>query len=176
MLKKSILTILLLLLSACNNSSFRAVFEPNLPKDGTPMYQYGFKQGCNTGMTVYGNDIVRIKYSTDVNPQLMQNKTYRNAWKLGNRYCRFHVSQMQMEGTIMKDFGTPVIPNRMIPNSNGIIKERLTDSFWITLDVEDNIWVNGIDWPFSKIDNDTATFDGRSIGKKGGVFGLLSLN
>lgn len=163
----------ILFLTACNNSSFRPVFHPDLPKEGPPLYQRGFKEGCNTGMTVYGNDIIRAQYSTEVKPHLMQNKTYSNAWKLGNRYCRFHVSQIQMEGTIMKDFGIPVFPNRMLPNDGSLIRERLTDSFWIDLEIEDNIWFNGIDWPWSKIDTDSATFDGRSIGSEGGVFGLL---
>ncbi len=172
-MKKFLYIFTVLFLAACNNSSFRPVFHPGIPKEGSELYQKGFKEGCNTGMTVYGNDLMRIKYSTDVKPELMQNKTYRNAWKLGNRYCRFHVSQMQMEGTIMKNFGTPVFPNRMLPNDGGIIKERLTDSFWISPEIEDNLWVNGIDWPWSKIDTDPATFDGVSIGKEGGVFGML---
>ncbi|PIR39250.1 MAG: hypothetical protein COV35_01670 [Alphaproteobacteria bacterium CG11_big_fil_rev_8_21_14_0_20_39_49] len=173
---RKFILVMLLFLTSCNNVPLRAALEPEVPKEGSLMYRQGFKEGCNTGMTVYGNDVVRIKYSTDVSPHLMENKTYRNAWKLGNRYCRFHVSQMQMEGTIMKDFGIPVFPNRMLPNDGSIIRERLTDSFWIDLEVEENAWVHGIDWPFSKIDKDPATFDGRSIGKEGGVFGLLSMN
>ena len=163
----------ILLLTACNNSPFRPVFHPDLPKDGSPLYQQGFKEGCNTGMTVYGNDITRIEYSTSVQPALMTNKTYRNAWKLGNRYCRFHVSQMQMEGTFVKDFGIPVFPNRMLPNDGSVIRERMTDSFWVTPEFEETAWLNGVDWPWSKIDTDSGTFDGTSIGKENGVFGLF---
>lgn len=171
---RNALFLTLLLLCGCNNSTFRPLFHPDIPTNGPPLYQQGFKEGCNTGMTVYGNDITRVEYSTDVSPELMENKTYRNAWNLGNRYCRFHVAAMQMEGTIMKDFGIPVFPNRMLPNDGSLIRERLTDSFWLTPQFEETIWLTGIDWSWSEIDNDSGTFDGISIGKEGGVFGLMN--
>lgn len=168
------LLISLLVLSACNNSSFRPLFYPDIPKDGPPLYQQGFKEGCNTGMTVYGNDIVRMEYATQVTPELMKDKTYRNAWKLGNRYCRFHLSQMQMEGTFVKDFGTPVYPNRMIPNETEWFRERLTDSFWHSLDVENNPWLTGYNMPWTTIDSGADEFNGSYIGREGGVFNILS--
>lgn len=157
-MRYSLLLLCLICISACNNSSFRQPFHPDIPTDGSPMYQQGFKEGCNTGMTVYGNDVVRMQFSTEVTSQLMQNKTYKNAWKLGNRYCRFHVSQMQMEGWFMKDFGTPVLPNRKLPNETNVFKERLTDSFWWAPESDGGIFFEGWDWTWSKIDRNPSDF------------------
>ncbi len=162
----------LLIISGCNNSTFRPMFYPELPKNGDPLYQQGFKEGCNTGMTVYGNDIVRAQYHMEANPALMQNKTYSNAWKLGNRYCRFHVSQMQAEGTIMKDFGTPIYPNRMLSEQTNLIRERTIDGFWMSHEDDGGILTGGLEMPWYQVDNSPA-FDGVSIGTEGGVFGLL---
>ncbi len=167
---KKILVLFCLIISGCNNSAFRSPFYPTLPKNGSPLYQKGFKEGCNTGMTVYGNDVVRAEYSMEVTAALMQNKTYLNAWKLGNRYCRFYVSQVQMEGTIMKDFGTPIYPNRMLQQDTTLIRERVTDSFWVDLETDGGILFEGWDSPFFNADSQVA-FDGHSIGTDGGAFG-----
>jgi hypothetical protein len=165
--------LLMLLVNACG--SFKPVFYPEMPKDGTPLYRQAFAAGCETGATVYGNDVTRIQNKLQVKSPMMQNKTYRNAWKLGNRYCRFYVSQIQMEGTFLKDFGTPVYPNRMIPGETEIFRERLTDSFWMTASSDDSVWLNGIDWPWSTIDYEGrgALVSGDSIGQDGGVFNLF---
>ena len=157
-----------LLLSACNNLAFRPAMHPNIPTDGTPLYQQGFKEGCNTGMTIYGNDVVRMQYSTQVTPELMQQKTYKNAWKLGNRYCRFHVSQVQMEGWFIKDFGIPVLPSRKLPNETSVFRERLTDSFWMAPESDGSIFFEGWDWRWSSIDRGTS-----DIGQGEDLLGFL---
>lgn len=92
MLKRIIiLAAIAISLSACAGSSeLNITGMPHEPKKGPPEYIAGWKAGCQTGMATYSNLYYRNKYSTSVNPQMMQNARYNKGWELGQSYCSYY--------------------------------------------------------------------------------------
>lgn len=159
---------------------YRPIFYPKYPTDGPPLYQMGFKDGCDTGMTVYGNDVVRLTNKGNVNPELMRNKIYLNAWRVGNKYCQKYLNQMQGEGWFVKDFPRPVYGNRMKPNDENLFRERMTDSFWRQFQFTDQPW-GQMDSRFFQMENGDEQFGGMGAGmfnfttRKHNEFGVKSM-
>jgi hypothetical protein len=147
-------------LTACSLGT--PLFYPKIPTDGSPLYRMGFKDGCGIGVTVYGNDAVRMRNKAQIKTEYMKIKTYANAWKLGFRYCQVHLNQMQGEGWLVKDFPRPFYPNRIKPSDDNILRERVTDSFWWNLQYEDP-YAN-IDSPWFMQESGSETFGGMGAG------------
>jgi len=57
---------------------------------GSPAYQKGVKDGCETGMQTYGNMVMRMAHRTNINPYMMENPEYHRGWEIANKYCRYH--------------------------------------------------------------------------------------
>ncbi|MDA0617325.1 MAG: hypothetical protein O3A66_01220 [Proteobacteria bacterium] len=168
MAKKSIIKLAILFgwlanfcgtLTACNLNT--PVFYPKVPEEGSPLYRMAFKDGCDTGLTVYGNDVVRMKNQAQIKTEYMNIKTYKNAWKLGYTYCKFHLNQMQGEGWAVKDFPRPVYGNRMKPHDENLFRERVTDSFWWNVDYQ-NPYAK--DSTFFQMENGDESFGGMGAG------------
>jgi hypothetical protein len=68
---------------------------------------------------------MRAVYTTQVNPQMMQNPAYKNAWELGNTYCRFYVASWLQQGFVDTDFGRGVLDSRVLPAG-----ENMRDGLW----------------------------------------------
>lgn len=58
--------------------------------DGSPMFRYGWSDGCDTGLSSYGNDRYKIKYKYTQQPDLLKNKDYYRAWKDAYNYCSWY--------------------------------------------------------------------------------------
>lgn len=148
---------------------YRPVFYPKIPQDGTPLYKMGFKDGCDTGLTMFGNDAVRLMNKAEIKTEMMSNKTYANAWKLGNRYCQMYMSQMQMEGWAVKGLQRNVVNNRMLPHDENLFRERVTDSFWWNTQFSDQPWA-GKDSPWFQPEQGNEGYGGMGAG----MYGLTS--
>ena len=59
--------------------------------EGTPMFQAGWKDGCETGMSAYGNDRYKVVYEFKQDPQLILNDEYYSSWKEAYTYCRWYL-------------------------------------------------------------------------------------
>ena len=58
--------------------------------DGSPTFQQGWNDGCETGLNVYGNDRYKVAYGFTQDPKLILNDEYYNAWKDAYTYCRWY--------------------------------------------------------------------------------------
>lgn len=59
--------------------------------EGTPVFQAGWKDGCTTGLTVYGNDRYKASYDGFVqDKKMILNDEYYRAWKEAYTYCRWY--------------------------------------------------------------------------------------
>lgn len=60
--------------------------------EGTPMFQKGWNDGCDTGLQVYGNNMYNAAYEGfKQDPNLVDNPEYYRAWKDAYTYCRWSV-------------------------------------------------------------------------------------
>ena len=92
----SIITVLCVMfsLSACE-TMVQQIVKPvpygmeELP-EGTPIFQAGWKDGCDTGLTVYGNDRYKAAYGWTQDPKMVLNDEYYRAWKDAYTYCRWY--------------------------------------------------------------------------------------
>lgn len=116
--------LILFLLLSCACSHIRPGL-PEAPTDGSPLYLTGWSDGCETGATVYGNDYMRALYKTQVRSDMMTNQVYRNAWQLGNVYCRFYVSSYLMQGFVDAGFGRGIFDSNVLPAG-----ENMRDPLW----------------------------------------------
>ena len=59
--------------------------------EGSPVFKRGWNDGCETGMTTYGNDVYKITYGWKQDPKMVLNDEYYRAWKDAYTYCRWYV-------------------------------------------------------------------------------------
>lgn len=59
--------------------------------DGTPTFQKGWNEGCNSGLAAYGGKAYRDTYNFYQDLNLIDNKEYYTAWKDGYSYCRWYI-------------------------------------------------------------------------------------
>lgn len=89
--------VIILMLSGCAKfSALHEVFKPwphGLSKtpEGTPEFQAGWTDGCESGLSVYGNDVYKAFYTFKQDVQLVDHPEYYRAWKDSYTYCRWYV-------------------------------------------------------------------------------------
>jgi hypothetical protein len=62
------------------------------PKDASPIFKQGWKDGCETGLAAYGSDHYRnlgYKFKQDISQ--INNTEYYMAWQNSYRYCRWYI-------------------------------------------------------------------------------------
>lgn len=96
--------ILIFLLTACNlgGAEIRPLnppYMPPAPEGGPQEFQWGWADGCETGMSQHGTDIYRSSYTFKQNPTLVMNPIYYKAWKDAENYCRSYIYEYTMRST-----------------------------------------------------------------------------
>jgi hypothetical protein len=92
MKNKILLLTILLFLGSCRLFSGAsrynlAMMDYAIP-DGTPIFQEGYRDGCESGLYSRGNSLYKIKYSGHkYNPKLIDNPEYKFAFGRGYGYC-----------------------------------------------------------------------------------------
>ncbi|MFW0778085.1 MAG: hypothetical protein ACN2B6_10260 [Rickettsiales bacterium] len=56
---------------------------------GTPEYQLGWEDGCDSGMSAQGDWRYKIAFGFKKRPELASNDQYKQGWNEGFSYCRF---------------------------------------------------------------------------------------
>lgn len=84
-----------LLLQGCLFSS-KSVFAPkpfgmNQAEKGTPEFNKGWEDGCETGMSTMSTDYYKSFYTFRQDPDMITNIEYYKAWKDAYTYCRQYV-------------------------------------------------------------------------------------
>ena len=64
-------------------------FAPNAPE----VYKKGWVDGCKTGISMYGNTMLKTFYSFTLNPELRSDKTYNRIWHNARSYCRSYTNR-----------------------------------------------------------------------------------
>ncbi len=57
------------------------------PPPGPPIYQQGFREGCESGYKGYGSSFNKLFGSWKQDPELVENEMYYRIWKDAYLYC-----------------------------------------------------------------------------------------
>lgn len=100
---KSLLVILILLLSACTNyhSDVGFMSPASLVKEinfGSEIYRQGYKDGCESGYAGYASSLTKLFHKWVQDPELAQNKVYYQIWKDAYGYCAYYAMMTDEHG------------------------------------------------------------------------------
>ncbi len=98
MKKIALAIIMLLLLSACSvkpqvGAPWMQDLLQNGPKGASPIYQQGWRDGCESGIGLVSNSLQRHFYTFKQDGYQVQNPEYYIAWKNSLQYCQNYVYQ-----------------------------------------------------------------------------------
>lgn len=65
--------------------------EDNVPS-GTPIFQAGWKAGCESGISAMGSLHHKATHSFTYDTAMLNSNEYHNAWRLAFRYCRWYTA------------------------------------------------------------------------------------
>lgn len=57
------------------------------PPPGPPIYQQGFRDGCESGFSGYASSFHKLFYTFKQDPELTSNQMYYRIWKDSYAYC-----------------------------------------------------------------------------------------
>lgn len=92
-----------MLLSGCTNLNFKMAWGRPAsltmePPPGPPIYQQGFKDGCESGYSGYANNFNKLFYTWKQDPQLSKDPVYYKIWKDGYWYCAAYAMMVGSHG------------------------------------------------------------------------------
>ncbi len=78
-------------LPACSSlKPMHDIFD-DMPKNAPPAYQQGWKEGCESGLSVKSNAMYQTFYHLQQTQPMISNPYYYKAWKSAFDYCRARV-------------------------------------------------------------------------------------
>lgn len=87
----------IVLLASCNHTPDGQIsWQPNsldlTPPPGSPEYQQGWSDGCESGANAYANSVYKIfgAFKFKLDPRLRSNKAYYQVWKDAFIYCSIY--------------------------------------------------------------------------------------
>lgn len=92
------ISLLLLMLSACSfkprvGAPWMQELLANGPKGSSPTYQQGWRDGCESGISLTSNALQRHFYTFKQDGYQSQNPEYYIAWSNAMHYCQNYVYQ-----------------------------------------------------------------------------------
>ena len=126
MLKKLLIIIALLMLTACGSTgkAITDVFRPmpwlleHYPENAPEPYKQGWQHGCESGMAAMTNDYYRTFYRFKNDPEQVRNPVYYKPWKDAYNYCRHYVYAPLRESqlrNVLPNVGTQDMYHAKIP-------------------------------------------------------------
>lgn len=104
------------------------------PEGGNPLYQKAWKEGCESGFAVYGNDYWRAHYSYNADVKLItSNKLYSRVWWDSFNYCRHYVNRYLNDGFWGSEgfgSGSAANFNQDLRNTKVIEQEGFMPPYW----------------------------------------------
>lgn len=88
-----------------------------MPKNGSPEYEQGWKQGCESGMSGMTNSFYQSFYVFKQDNSLLKNEVYYKAWKDSYDYCKGYVYGIVKEANMRRSL--PHSRRHFIPEGRG---------------------------------------------------------
>jgi len=91
------------------------------PEDAPEEYKAGYLDGCESGLSVYGNDVYKAIYSFKQDIEMMKNRTYYKAWNDALNFCRSRANRALTDGAMdLGGFGIYDLRNRKVIEGGGM--------------------------------------------------------
>ena len=66
--------------------------QGGIPQNGSPEFNQGWRDGCDTGMAAFGNYTYKLIYGFKKDMNLLNNAEYTSAWNSAYNTCRWYTS------------------------------------------------------------------------------------
>lgn len=63
-----------------------------IPQNGSPQFNQGWRDGCDSGMAAFGNYTYKLIYTFRKDMTLINNPEYNTAWNSAYNTCRWYTS------------------------------------------------------------------------------------
>ncbi len=85
--------IILLMTSGCGfKYQPQTLTASGIPQNGSPEFNQGWRDGCDSGMAAFGNYTYKLIYSFKKDMTLISNQEYTAAWNSAYNSCRWYTS------------------------------------------------------------------------------------
>lgn len=119
-MKKLFVILVVLLLSACRPGGGMSIINDG-PQEGPPELVQGYRDGCQSGISAYGNDYYKSLYPFKQDARLVGNKTYLTIWRDAYNYCRHWMNEFGREGMLGRDFSDEIRDPRVAREGAGVV-------------------------------------------------------
>ena len=93
MIKHIAIICLMLLTSACSFKYMpQTLKDSGIPQNGSPEFNQGWRDGCDSGMAAFGNYTYKLIYNFKKDMRLLNNQEYTAAWNSAYNSCRWYTS------------------------------------------------------------------------------------
>lgn len=83
-----------------------------VPEGGTPEFEQGWKDGCESGLAAMSNSFYKAHYSFKQSKELRNNPDYYKVWKDTFNFCRHYVYGTLRQGNVRMKL--PMQPNTFL--------------------------------------------------------------
>ncbi len=101
-IRKIVAIVVMVSMSACSAARPNARIFNQTPDGAPSLYQQGWKDGCESGMAMVGNQLYKVVYKNTVNPQLVNNTQYYRGWSEARIYCAHYTMANLWEGGVLQ--------------------------------------------------------------------------
>lgn len=96
---------MLCLLSGCqamplNWKPTPILMETSAPEGASPLFNRAWKDGCETGIAMFGDNTQRTMFGFKIDPDYMMKPEYFRGWEMGSLYCRIYVYRHKKRSVI----------------------------------------------------------------------------
>ncbi len=91
-MKYTIVIVCIVMLCACSGNRSYSPTRPYAldvtPPPGSPIFQQGYSDGCESALSGMGNQFVKVFHGFTYDTTQTKNKLYTRMWDASNNYCR----------------------------------------------------------------------------------------
>lgn len=93
-MKNVVVIFLILLLTACGFKYEPATLRQGggIPQNGSPAFNQGWRDGCDSGMAAFGNYTYKLIYGFKKDTKQLNNPEYVSAWNSAYNTCRWYTN------------------------------------------------------------------------------------
>ncbi|MCD6034795.1 MAG: hypothetical protein K0R63_536 [Rickettsiales bacterium] len=100
-IQTTVAVVMMMLMSACAAARPNARLLDQAPGNAPAIYKQGWREGCESGMAITGNQLYKTVYQNRINPQLVNNVQYYRGWNEAKVYCAHYTMATQWEGGVL---------------------------------------------------------------------------
>jgi hypothetical protein len=139
----------LMSISACSYARPNARILNQAPQAAPANYKLGWKDGCESGMALTGNQLYKAVYHNKIDVSKVNDTQYYRGWNEAKTYCAHYTMATQWEGGVLPK--TPTEERKLLPEPQGIFSvvsswgSPTLVNFWGNANQEQEVASRGLD-------------------------------